>query len=283
MKALKRTAYLLLLVTLLGVLAWLFAPRWLVGGAQIASNPFEPPEMTAARNAPHDMVGDLGGVPVTLPSHFANFVQYEDDPGWGEKRKGAKPQRTHQSKLISFGYYVRFPDMAGLSTLELWKDKASYLASKTPWIDVGVSAGRNYSGNGALDRLTHSHVETPNTILKYSNYEKLSAQEHGLTVYAAVGLDPESNKPYREHDSAEDVFVHRDKSDRVDAYISCSNRNVSAPPCRHYFSLEPHMRALVTLGYRRSLLPQWREMQDAAAKQLLSFKAQQVEAVAAKP
>jgi len=278
----KRAArWVLLAMLLLAGIALLAYRQFL--GAPTPSNPFEPPEMTAARYAPHDMVGDLGGVPVTIPSHFANFVEYNGDPGFGEKRKGAVPQRTHQSKLMSFGYYVRFPDMEGLSAPELWKDKASYSSAKTPWILVGIKAGEIYPGDGFLDRGTHARVETPNTILKYANYEKLPTIEHGLTVYAAAGTDPKTNKPYREDTNAEDVFVHRDKAGRVDAYIYCSNRNVPAPPCSHDFSLEPHMHGQVYMSYRRSLLPQWREIQDAVKKQLLGFKAPLPETASTKP
>ena len=239
----------------------------------LLSNPFEPSEMAAAKYASRDVVGDLGGAPVNIPRHFANYVEYEGDPGWGEKRKGPKPKRTHQSKLTSFGYDTRFPDMAGESSPELIKDKRSYLGSKTPWISVGINTGKNYPGDGFLERWIHARLETPNTILKYMNYEQLPAKEHGLMVYAAAGIDPKTNRPYRQDDDAEDVFIARDKSGRVDTTIQCSNRNVPAPPCTHNFSLAPDMRAQVYLSYSRNQLPQWREMQEAVRQQILGFKA----------
>lgn len=263
-----------LLWLLLGIvgLSCLLVVWWLPGPAPAFTNPFEPPEMAAARYAPRDVVGDLGGVPVTIPRYFANFVEYDDDPGWGEKRKGPRPQRTHQSKLSSFGYYTRFPDMAGESSPELMKDKRSYSASRTPWILVGINTGKDYPGDGFLDRSIHATVETPNHISKYINYEKLSAREHGLAVYAAAGIDPKTNRPYREDSDAKDVFVSRDKNGRVNGHVRCSNRNVSAPPCTHDFSLEPDMHAKVYLSYRRGQLPQWREMQEAVRQQILGFR-----------
>jgi len=277
-----RRVFWALLALLLGA-SGLFLAFRLFLSAPTPSKPFEPPEMTAAWYSAHDVVGDLGVVAVTIPSHFANFVEYDGDPGFAEKRKGDVPERTHRSKLRSFGYDVRFPDMAGLATPELWKDKASYSSAKTPWISVGVNTGSNYPGEGFLDRRTRSHVETPNNILKYSNYEKLPTKEYGLTVYAPAGTDPKTGKPYREDINAEDVFVHRDKAGRVNTYVYCSNRNVPAPPCKHSFSLEPHIHSEVYISYRRSLLPQWREIQDAVTKQLLGFKAPVAEAVTAKP
>lgn len=44
-------------------------------------HPMEPPDMAAASYTPHDVVGDLGGMPVTIPHHFASYVEYDDDPG----------------------------------------------------------------------------------------------------------------------------------------------------------------------------------------------------------
>lgn len=96
-------------------------------------------------------------------------------------------------------------------------------------------------------------------------------------------MDPKTNRPYREDTSAEDVFLHRDKANKVDTYIKCSNRNVPAPPCTHDFSLEPHMHAEVYVSYRRSELQHWREIQQAVAQQILDFKAPLAEPVASKP
>ena len=247
-----------------------------------APNPLMPPAMAAAQYAQRDVVGDLGGVPVTIPRHFANFVEYEGDPSWGEKRKGPVPERTHQSKLTSFGYYTRFPDMAGRSSPALWKDSESYSSGVTPWISVGINTGSDYPGDGFLDRRA-AYIGKSGDILKYEQYEQLPGQQHGLTVYAAAGIDPKTNKPYREDTDAHDLFVHRDKANRVDTYIDCSNRNVRAPPCTHNFSLGPHMHAKVYVSYRRSLLPQWQEIQQAVRQQILGFSVQPTESTTSKP
>ncbi len=274
-----------LILSGLGLICLLIVVLLMVRLKQLSAqpqHPLMPPAMAAAQYAPRDVVGDLGGVPVTIPRHFANFVEYEGDPGWGPKRKGPVPERTHQSKLISFGYEVRFPDMAGRSSPELWKDSESYSSGVTPWISVGINTGSNYPGDGFLDRVTASIGNVKN-ILKYEDYEQLSDQEHGLTVYAAAGVDPKTNKPYREHDNAKDIFLHRDKTNRVDTYINCSNRNVRVPPCSHNFSLEPHMHAEVYVSYRRSLLPQWWEIQQAVRQQILGFRALPTDSKTSKP
>ncbi len=61
------------------------------------------------------VIGDLGGMPVSIPHHFAHFVEYEGDPRFLEPRKGTPPMRGYQSKLRSFGFEVRFPDMMPLT------------------------------------------------------------------------------------------------------------------------------------------------------------------------
>ncbi len=266
MKWLKR----IILAILILIAPMLIFCLYIVFQTSSLSNPFEPPEMAAAKYASRDVVGDLGGVPVNIPRHFANYVEYEGDPGWGEKRKGSKPKRTHQSKLTSFGYYTRFPDMAGESSFELVKDKSSYSIHTTPWINVGITTGNIYPGDGFLDRLAAAMI---NSSSSYEQYEQLPEMEHGLTVYVAGGIDHQTNKPYREHSQAKDVFLHRDNTNRVATYIDCSNRLGGSQPCQHTFSLDPHMHAKVYVQYRRTQLPHWREIQQAVTQQILGFKA----------
>ena len=63
---------------------------------------FLPPEMAMAQYTPKDVIGDLGGMKVRIPRHYAEYVTYDDDPGFGEKRKGGRPERTFDSRLRSF-------------------------------------------------------------------------------------------------------------------------------------------------------------------------------------
>lgn len=233
-------------------------------------NGFQPPEMAAAQFSSSDVVGDLGGMPVTIPRHFANYVEYDGDPGFGEKRKGPTPERTQQSRLMSFGYDVRLPDMAGMSSAEIWKDRQRYTVFDTPWIHVGVQTGEIYPGDGSLDRLTAA-LSRPG-VLSYEKYEVLPQAEYGLTVYAPAGIDPKTDRPYRENRNARDVFIHRVKDGKVDAYISCSNVPHEAAPCQHFFSLGPQVHADISMRYRRGHLSQWREIQTAVTDQLLSFR-----------
>lgn len=227
--------------------------------------------MAAAHYASRDVVGDLGGMPVTIPSHFADLVEYNGDPGWSGKRAGSHPERTHASKLASFGFYARFPDMAGLSSEALRNHKQSQSIYKTMWLSVGLSAGERYYGAGILERLTNAMGKSGG-IVKFEQYEKLPGEQHGLTVYAAAGIDPKTARPYREDRYASDIFVHRNEAGRVDTYIRCSN-DAHVARCKQNFSLEPAVQANIFVSYRRDLLPEWRQMQASVTQLILSFKA----------
>jgi hypothetical protein len=211
------------LVALAGCLS-LFRMHSFAADRQAQGNPFFPPEMNAARDAKTAfVVGDLGGVPVKIPDYFANYVEYDGDPGFGERRRGARPQRTYQSKLASFGFAVRFPDMAGRSTPELWKDYERYNGperkywrdserSIPPWIHVGILTNSAYPKDGFLDRSVNSTLEFNAqregfNNLAHQNYERLPDKEYGLTAYAPPGIDVKTGKPYRQDSDAYDIFV----------------------------------------------------------------------------
>lgn len=153
---LRRIRTLLLLVggiVVVGVVVGVVGGMlWLKYTMPLIFGPFQSLQMAAAQFAVRDVAADLGGMPVTIPRHFANYVEYNGDPGWGEKRKGPRPERTQASKLSSFGFYARFPDMAGLSSPDLRKDKESQSIYNTMWIDVTLTTGAFYPGDGFLMR-----------------------------------------------------------------------------------------------------------------------------------
>ena len=144
-------------------LAWLWALLLLIGGAgflywqyelaKFRLFGFQPPEMAMARYTPKDVIGDLGGLKVRIPRHYAEYVEYDDDPGWGEKRKGPVPERTFDSKLRSFGIEARFPDMVGLKNSQLQQEYRSYnLNPDNPWIRISINSGDHYPSLGANAR-----------------------------------------------------------------------------------------------------------------------------------
>jgi hypothetical protein len=290
-KILKASVFILfglLLSCGIGALMWAHAVAQISQGD---GNPLFPSEMNAARDAKTSFViGDLGGVPVRIPSWFANYVEYEGDPGFGERRKGPRPVRTYQSRLISFGFKVRFPDMAGLSSPELWLDYKKYsdpywkgyYDSISPWIDVGFNTGSIYPGDGFMDRYVKTTLAFNSEragfgdASKVYEYEKLPESEFGLTVYAPPGIDPKTKNPYREDKNAEDLFVHWTADGKVDTHIKCSNGrlpNLKYTMCSQDISMEPRMRARIYITYPRYWLPHWKEIQQKVSDLVWNFRA----------
>lgn len=270
-------------LTIVCLLLVLAGAVWTWQGARVATaqnaaptqgNPLFPPEMNAAAIAKGDVIGDLGGVKVRIPAHFANYVEYDGDPGFGEKRQGPVPRRTFESKLMSFGFEVRFPDMAGRTSPELWQDYKSKLPRESQWMHVGFNTGSIYPGDGFLDRYTDRTINFKAgerfSGLEYEEYEKLPQLEFGLTVYAPPGIDRKTGKPLREHKSAKDLYVLRDARGRVLTVIQCDNRWTN-PDCSHDFSMEPTMKAAISVRYRRGLLPHWKEIQTNVSQLIAGF------------
>ncbi|MDR1423179.1 MAG: hypothetical protein LBI92_01015 [Azoarcus sp.] len=242
-------------------------------------NGFQPPEMAAAQHTPRDVIGDLGGMKVRIPRHYAEYVEYDSDPGFGEKRKGPRPQRTFDSRLTSFGIDVRFPDMKGLENAQMREDRRrQFLQKDNPWIGIGINAGEIYPGDGFLDRQTERTLFNTDSS-KYKGhwlftYERMPEDEYGLEVWRLSGIDFRTGKPARESSNTNDIYVHRDASGKVDINIWC--RRPSAPKgigtCNAETHLEPKAKVVVKVSFRRSLLPEWQRIRQSVRDLLLSFE-----------
>ena len=221
------------------------------------------------------IIGDLGGVPVEIPKNVIRLVEYDGDPGWGEQREGKVPERTYQSKINSFGFDVRYTDGALYDGI-VGKFADEYEAQKnlpnSPWVSVGIMSGNRYHGEGAVHRIGNGRIKTSPNELPVHTYAKLENLQYGLEVYAHPGIDPKTNKPWREDDYAEDVFVQRDSNGMITTYIECTNRDVRKPPCTLYFDLEPEMGLYAYVSFSRHTLADWPLIQQVVTKTILGFK-----------
>ena len=260
-------AMLVLIILYQGVRAyWVWKSTW----------GFQPKEMALAQYTPKDVVGDLGGMPVTIPRHMAELVEYNGDPGWSGKREGPIPERTHESKLKSFGIDFRYPDMATLSSPEMRQDKESKTIYNTDWMGFGVSAGSSYPKDGWLERGADT-VVTGSGEYFWNKFAKLPDQQFGMDVYVLTEINPNTGQPARYEDSidAKDVFVAKNKQGRIIAYIRCVNVPHAAAPCSHDFSMEfDGMHAEVYIHYRRGHLKDWKDIQAKVTAMLLGFRVQ---------
>lgn len=250
---------------------------------------FQPPEMAAVQYATQDAVGDMGGMPVRIPYYFANYLEYEGDPTWGEKRSGPRPTRTYQSKITSFGFDVRYPDMVGLINNEMYKNRRSYTIYNTPWISVGINSWSTFDGGhqGLVNRA--KALENYNPELPWSNYKRVPQKVFGLETYM-VHIEKGQEQRYvfeqkdgqdepivsiKKYDNDEpDVYVHRHPTThKVETYISCNHTKIGQALCQQWFDLSDDLQVRVDVMYRREELAKWQEIQTAVKKLVLSFKA----------
>jgi hypothetical protein len=221
------------------------------------------------------LYANLGGMSVAIPSYFANYAEYDGGPGWAQVPAEEKPERNADSRLRAFGFDVRYPDMAGDSTAALVLEKLNQSPMENTWMSVTVTSGENYPGEDSLDNWVKGVLDTPNTIVPVDNYEKLSDQEHGLDVYVPAGIDPISALPYRQHQDAFDIFIQRNEAGKVVTVIRCSNRNVAAPPCNQFFSLEPKSHTNINVHYSRRLLAEWQNIQTSVSQLIYNFEVEE--------
>lgn len=221
------------------------------------------------------IIGNLGGVPVELPTEVVHLVEYNGDPSWGEARQGEIPQRTYQSKLNSFGFDVRYTDGVlydGFVGKYADEYEAQKNLSDSPWVSVGINSGDRYYGSGGIDRIGQGTINAEPNRYPTSIYAKLPDTQFGLEVYASPGINPKTNTPWREDEYAEDVFIKRDENGKIITYIQCSNKDVPHPPCTHYFDLEPDMKLDVYVSYSRYVLQDWQRIEEVVKNTLLGFR-----------
>lgn len=215
------------------------------------------------------VIGDLGGVPVSIPQPFARFVEYDRDPHFMEKRLLPPPERTYRSRLRSFGFEVRFPDMAS----EEAKTKENSNIYTTMWMRVGVTAGEHYGSSG--DEGLERHVARISDSKGHSfSWEPLPEKTYGLTGYTPVGIDiSHRDIPVLGADMRDkNRYYYRDENGRITTYIECSNMKHEAAQCQQRFNLSPIMKAHVRVNYRKGLLPHWREVQSSVSQVIVGFR-----------
>lgn len=246
----------------------------------VGARGFMPPPMAAAYHTPKDLVGDLGGMPVRIDRHIVRLVEYDGDPGWGEKRKGPPPERTHASRLASFGFYVRYPDMRSLDEPEMRADFERYhpimkpieygLRDTNPWLDGGIQSGSSYPGHGFLDRRFWGTDRMP----VGKGYVTEPSPIKGLELYVASGNHPYSGTPLRYEAGLNDVYVHRSPKGNVTTYIRCGYQSATQRPtwCEQTWSMESDGYGMkVNVMYRHGLLPQWQDIQAKVSQFILNF------------
>jgi hypothetical protein len=240
---------------------------------------FQPPEMALAQYTPKDVIGDFGGIKVSIPRHCAEYVEYDGDPGFGEKRIWPVTERTFHSELRSFGIDIRMTDMKCKESPELREDRRQqFRKQESPWISIGINAGSIYPKLGAMVADRHARIVidsiTKPTEFWFSNYERLPSKIYGLDAYVVTGLDPYTGKPAKDSDKVNDKYFHFTPSGLADTYISCGRTYVpgGVASCSMSFSLEPIAKVHVSVRFTRVRLSEWQEIRKKTIDLLTGFE-----------
>lgn len=259
------TALLCGLACIAGVNAWLSwksftRPTW----------GFMPKQMAMAQYLREDMPGDLGGMPVNLPREVAEFVEYDADPRFGERRLGPVPQRTHKSVIRSFGFQLRFPDWATFATPGVREQFRQARVSTSQWIWMGVTSGEFHPQDGFLDRAAYVTLVRQGPY-PLDRYEEIQSEYPGLAAFGIRGANPETGRRWRESNSASDIFIARDHDGKVTTYITCGTQPRNAS-CQQSWSLERiGIKTKLSASYPRQMLNHWKEIQHAGTQTILGF------------
>jgi hypothetical protein len=269
-------------MTMLILLGGFFALMAYVTG--VGAQGFMPPPMAAAYHTPQDLVGDLGGMPVRIDRHIVRLVEYDGDPGWGPPRKGPPPERTHASRLASFGFHVRYPDMRSLDDAEMRADYERYhpimkpveygLSEINPWLRGGIQSGSSYPGHGFLNRRYVALLD-PTQQSVNGKYVPEPSSIKGLDLFIHSGNHPYSGLPLRYEAGGDDTYVRRTPQGKVTTYIRCGYRSGTERLawCEQTWSMESHdLGMVVNVMYRPGLLPQWQDIQTKVSQFILDFK-----------
>lgn len=235
---------------------------WVTGSIFLANN----------NSSSEQVIGNLGGVPVSIPRSFARFVEYDNDPHFMEKNGWVLPERTYQSNLRSFGFEVRFPDMAS-EEVKTDKERLRTDIFNTMWMRVGVDAGEDYgsSGDVAFERYLENYLN-PNR--KRFIYAPLPNKTFGLIGYTPIDVDKSLREQVTGGASIRDknIYYEKNRDGRITTFIECGNKKHRAVNCKQSFNLRPLMKVRVSVSYRKELLPHWREIQSSISQVFRGFQ-----------
>lgn len=221
------------------------------------------------------IIGDLGGVPVEVPRAYARFVEYDGDPHFMERKENVPVKRTYKSRLRSFGFDVRFSDMA--------VKERNYSGGSRPlphrWINVSVKSGDRYDLDGKeLNRLRDRILQKNKPCHdKCFFYIEMPQKKYGLTGYEPIGSGVNVGARNIDYGRGADlrdrnIYYYEDPEGRVVTYIRCSNRSHGRATCTQHFDLCPRMRVRVTVLYHRDeFLEKWKEIQRKVSRLIYGF------------
>lgn len=214
---------------------------------------------------------ELGGVVVSIPEGFRNFISYKESiegsaGNVGEFERGLYPQ------VSSFGFVVVYPDMKDPQPVS--GVKVDIFTTKRMRVLVHSGSRSGLDGWLALRKKRLLDPEKP-CYMKCFLYHPMGRDIYGLTGYASRVMGEEIDG-YRTGSDMRDfnIYLVEGSESAPKTFIQCSNNTHAAARCSHMFTLTPKMNASVKVGYRKNLLPHWREIQEGISDLIYGFEIQ---------
>lgn len=226
----------------------------------------------ASQPYPGFAIGDLGGMPVKMPRYMAEMLEYDGDPGWSPAPDWRPPVRTFESKINSFGFYVRHPDGQTLDSWERREEKRLTPPWEDQWISVGVASSKHYPGDGFLQRYEQALFRDQTHESALFRYHLQPEKEYGLEVYK-LAPPPEGPDPMKS--IADEKYFGRDAAGSLVTSIRCTavRVDVNRSTCIQQWSMEhENLSVRLTAQYRRPMLERWREIQPMVTQIVLGFR-----------
>ncbi len=226
------------------------------------------PASSPASSPERFVVGTLGGMKVRIPWHFVNLMEFSgESTDWkrGPRSPASRPAGVTRD-IASFGFEVRYPDMAGLSTPALRREHHQRPFKVNRWLDVSITSGDIYPPR-AVEMMVARIRPVGTTI-----YDPEPSDVAGLTKYVAQGTDQRTGEPLRYQLSNPDVYIPNKGSGREPTVIHCTNTETGRQACKLYFTLEPDSQTLMKVRFGRDMLAQWEDIQQRTRALMLSFR-----------
>lgn len=218
------------------------------------------------QNTSAPALGNLNGVPVSIPAHYQFFsVNYVGENVWAGIKN--KEPATLDTPIKSFGIRVRLPDLVPVSSPALFTEwqRITNTSPFYPWVHPGVYAetynlppeqwGKAWIGRVSADRTYPG-----------CRYQKTEEHRFGLSVEKLI-CDNEKSRKLNSQD-----FMYEEGRWRT--VIECDTRPLKNPGgkrvCQQRFPI-PEMNAMVSFSFFPEHLSDWKTNQEKITDLLKSF------------
>lgn len=208
--------------------------------------------------------GTIGEVKVALRTEEVRFLEYDDEPSFFSPLPHRSSISGTERKIRSFGLHRYYPSMVPIEAGQeaLHKTEES--------VFIGVLAN-SYSGSSK-----EMATRLKNEILypdKGYRYEKDRATQYGLEVYNLVYVGGKSSATRIEGTLRDKtIYYHTSSKDSADSYVECLNVPALKKPCTLRFISPDPMRAIITVKFPRTVLPDWLGVQVRTQQLLNGFR-----------